>query len=174
MRVPRGARPNLDDNDDDDDIASAEAGHPDDPNPDGPSTPAPSSSSQPEADNTSVPAAAAARARTPNPKVPFSISLTLRNTGSVARDHLASERTFLAYVRTSLSFASAGVGPSHPSFPTSSTSLKNFIHDYSPCTVVSRLRERERVLARPARSLFLCTAFGHDADCVWDGGVSHG
>jgi uncharacterized membrane protein YidH (DUF202 family) len=47
--------------------------------------------------------------------VPFSISLTLRNTGSVARDHLASERTFLAYVRTSLSFASAGVGPSIPS-----------------------------------------------------------
>ncbi|KAI0299596.1 hypothetical protein BC826DRAFT_896186, partial [Russula brevipes] len=36
-------------------------------------------------------------------------SLTLKNTGSVARDHLASERTFLAYVRTSLSFASAGV-----------------------------------------------------------------
>ncbi|KAH9968343.1 hypothetical protein BGW80DRAFT_1158181, partial [Lactifluus volemus] len=36
-------------------------------------------------------------------------SLTLQNTGSVARDHLASERTFLAYVRTSLAFASAGV-----------------------------------------------------------------
>jgi len=29
--------------------------------------------------------------------------------GSVARDHLASERTFLAYVRTSLTIASAGV-----------------------------------------------------------------
>ncbi len=42
----------------------------------------------------------------------FSLSLTLQNTGSVARDHLASERTFLAYVRTSLSFASAGVGAS--------------------------------------------------------------
>jgi len=41
--------------------------------------------------------------------LPFSLSLTLKNTGSVARDHLASERTFLAYVRTSLSFASAGV-----------------------------------------------------------------
>ncbi|KAI9449575.1 hypothetical protein BJY52DRAFT_1419936, partial [Lactarius psammicola] len=41
--------------------------------------------------------------------LPFSLSLTLQNTGSVARDHLASERTFLAYVRTSLSFASAGV-----------------------------------------------------------------
>jgi uncharacterized membrane protein YidH (DUF202 family) len=36
--------------------------------------------------------------------------LTLENTGSVARDHLASERTFLAYVRTSLAVASAGVG----------------------------------------------------------------
>ncbi|PBK79302.1 hypothetical protein ARMGADRAFT_1093273 [Armillaria gallica] len=37
------------------------------------------------------------------------ISLTLQNNGSVARDHLASERTFLAYVRTSLALASAGV-----------------------------------------------------------------
>jgi len=34
----------------------------------------------------------------------------LENSGSVARDHLASERTFLAYVRTSLALASAGVG----------------------------------------------------------------
>ena len=119
MRAPRGTRPNSDDDDDDDDdvrlthshsCASSEAGHP---NRDRdcdvrPSAPAPSSS-QPKSDNTSVPAAAA----TPNPNVPFSLSLILRNTGSVARDHLASERTFLAYVRTSLSFASAGVGPSH-------------------------------------------------------------
>ena len=37
-------------------------------------------------------------------------SLTLQNSGSVARDHLASERTFLAYVRTSLTIASMGVG----------------------------------------------------------------
>ncbi|KAJ7050549.1 hypothetical protein C8F01DRAFT_1000629 [Mycena amicta] len=35
--------------------------------------------------------------------------MTLENTGSVARDHLASERTFLAYVRTSLAIASTGV-----------------------------------------------------------------
>lgn len=40
------------------------------------------------------------------------ITLTLENSGSVARDHLASERTFLAYMRTSLAFASAGVGMS--------------------------------------------------------------
>lgn len=36
-------------------------------------------------------------------------SMTLENSGSVARDHLASERTFLAYVRTSLALASTGV-----------------------------------------------------------------
>ena len=36
--------------------------------------------------------------------------LTLENSGSVARDHLASERTFLAYARTSLTITSTGVG----------------------------------------------------------------
>ncbi|KAJ3827862.1 hypothetical protein EV361DRAFT_795207 [Lentinula raphanica] len=36
--------------------------------------------------------------------------LVLENSGSVARDHLALERTFLAYVRTSLAIASTGVG----------------------------------------------------------------
>jgi hypothetical protein len=39
-------------------------------------------------------------------------SITLVNEGSVARDHLASERTFLAYVRTSLAISSMGVGTS--------------------------------------------------------------
>ena len=38
------------------------------------------------------------------------VELRLENSGSVARDHLASERTFLAYVRTSLTIASSGVG----------------------------------------------------------------
>lgn len=40
-------------------------------------------------------------------------TVVLENSGSVARDHLASERTFLAYVRTSLAIASSGVGESH-------------------------------------------------------------
>ncbi|KAJ7132093.1 hypothetical protein C8R44DRAFT_871083 [Mycena epipterygia] len=44
----------------------------------------------------------------PTPKLP-KLSLVLENSGSVARDHLASERTFLAYVRTSLVVASTGV-----------------------------------------------------------------
>ncbi|KAF8340041.1 hypothetical protein F5887DRAFT_871071, partial [Amanita rubescens] len=37
------------------------------------------------------------------------VRLILANTGSVARDHLSLERTFLSYVRTSLAIASAGV-----------------------------------------------------------------
>lgn len=36
-------------------------------------------------------------------------TLELENKGSVARDHLALERTFLAWLRTSLSFASIGI-----------------------------------------------------------------
>ncbi|CAK5271611.1 unnamed protein product [Mycena citricolor] len=39
----------------------------------------------------------------------FPETLVLANTASTARDHLASERTFLAYIRTGLSIASAGV-----------------------------------------------------------------
>jgi uncharacterized membrane protein YidH (DUF202 family) len=64
---------------------------------------APTSSARWKADDDSNGVSAAVR-------LPFRLSLTLQNKGSVARDHLASERTFLAYVRTSLSFASAGVG----------------------------------------------------------------
>ncbi|KAF8182547.1 hypothetical protein BJ912DRAFT_978148 [Pholiota molesta] len=43
------------------------------------------------------------------PRNTNAINLILVNRGSVARDHLASERTFLAYVRTSLGLSSAGV-----------------------------------------------------------------
>ncbi|KAJ7915132.1 hypothetical protein B0H13DRAFT_2658921 [Mycena leptocephala] len=44
-----------------------------------------------------------------SPRRSRAVSLVLENCGSVARDHLALERTFLAYVRTSLTIASAGV-----------------------------------------------------------------
>ncbi|KAI7858121.1 hypothetical protein BDC45DRAFT_434301 [Circinella umbellata] len=40
----------------------------------------------------------------------ISATLYLENSGSVARDHLANERTYLAWVRTSLSTISVGVG----------------------------------------------------------------
>jgi len=39
----------------------------------------------------------------------FNPQMTLKNTGSVARDHLALERTWLAWTRTSLYIASTGV-----------------------------------------------------------------
>src|SRR6202035_3892910 len=53
----------------------------------------------------------------PNPRLTsltshLSISISLKNQGGVARDHLSSERTFLAYVRTSLTIACTGVGTS--------------------------------------------------------------
>lgn len=51
------------------------------------------------------------RSINPTVKKPFSLStsLYLENTLAVARDHLANERTFLAWVRTSLSTISAGI-----------------------------------------------------------------
>ncbi|KAI7883731.1 hypothetical protein K492DRAFT_111912, partial [Lichtheimia hyalospora FSU 10163] len=39
----------------------------------------------------------------------YSQSLLLENTASVARDHLANERTFLAWLRTSISLITVGV-----------------------------------------------------------------
>ncbi|KAL0080130.1 hypothetical protein J3Q64DRAFT_1624149, partial [Phycomyces blakesleeanus] len=39
----------------------------------------------------------------------YSTSVLLENTASVARDHLANERTFLAWLRTSLSMITVGV-----------------------------------------------------------------
>ncbi|KAG6372756.1 hypothetical protein JVT61DRAFT_7153 [Boletus reticuloceps] len=57
---------------------------------------------------------------------PLGLSLVLENKGNVARDHLASERTYLAYVRTSLATASAGVALVQLFSLSSSKSLTKF------------------------------------------------
>lgn len=53
-------------------------------------------------------------------------AIELENKGSVARDHLALERTFLAWLRTSLAFASIGIAI------TQLFRLNNSTHSTSP------------------------------------------
>lgn len=79
-------------------------------------------------------------------------TVVLENSGSVARDHLASERTFLAYVRTSLAIASSGVGKS--------LSAQQYV-DW-PRRVALFFA---RVLTRVLRGCSTCTAF-HDLSHV--------
>ncbi|KAF7298551.1 DUF202 domain-containing protein [Mycena indigotica] len=61
---------------------------------------------------------------------PASVALVLENRGSVARDHLALERTFLAYVRTSLALAAAGVVLTQLFRPSDSQSRGNGIGEH--------------------------------------------
>ncbi|KZP14037.1 hypothetical protein FIBSPDRAFT_698999, partial [Athelia psychrophila] len=63
--------------------------------------------------------------------------LTLENSSSVARDHLASERTFLVYVRTSLVIVSTGVALVQLFIvsPSSSTSVQKLSRPLGAATV---------------------------------------
>lgn len=75
------------------------------------------------------------RKRAPPTLERYKPRLILENSGSVARDHLASERTFLAYVRTSLTIASTGVGAYHRSII---SSRKPQADSYSPAPLVQQ------------------------------------
>ncbi|KAJ3497428.1 hypothetical protein NLJ89_g10350 [Agrocybe chaxingu] len=77
----------------------------------------------------------------------FSPTVVLENSGSVARDHLASERTFLAYVRTSLALASTGVALVQPFT----------INDLASPEVMVQLNAASRSIQRFARPLGVTT-----------------
>jgi hypothetical protein len=72
----------------------------------------------------------------------FKPALVLENSGSVARDHLASERTFLAYVRTSLMIATTGVGERrHKQVP---NLLRSYLRNSTSAVVRHRLQFQHR------------------------------
>ncbi|KAJ6496813.1 hypothetical protein DFH09DRAFT_1205102 [Mycena vulgaris] len=85
----------------------------------------------------------------PPPVKRLQLSLLLENSGSVARDHLASERTFLAYVRTSLVVASTGVALVQLFTISSNTTTDNKL-SYIPTT------RRIQAWARPLGATMVC------------------
>lgn len=79
---------------------------------------------------------------------------TLQNTGSTARDHLASERTFLAWLRTGLGFIALGIGVERFSrLEIQSSRLES--HQHPTAVVDGDLPERraEQVSSRPPKQL---------------------
>ncbi|KAB8073173.1 hypothetical protein BDV29DRAFT_140890 [Aspergillus leporis] len=99
-------------------------------------------------------------------------SLELENKGSVARDHLALERTFLAWLRTSLAFASIGIAITQL-FRLNSASGSTLNADisshalppllsppfYDPTTIrVTATSERLRSIGKPLGTTFIGVA----------------
>jgi uncharacterized membrane protein YidH (DUF202 family) len=62
----------------------------------------------------------------------------LKNTGSVARDHLASERTYLAWIRTGLGFVALGIAIER----FSQLDLQEILH---PVIVMHHQQQHQRV-----------------------------
>ncbi|THU83414.1 hypothetical protein K435DRAFT_689578, partial [Dendrothele bispora CBS 962.96] len=82
--------------------------------------------------------------------------LVLENSGSVARDHLASERTFLAYVRTSLAIASTGVAIVQLFTISVQQARNSSSGNGSTAVMATALAENIQVFAKPLGSLAVC------------------
>ncbi|KAI9369188.1 hypothetical protein BJX61DRAFT_536617 [Aspergillus egyptiacus] len=98
-------------------------------------------------------------------------TLELENKGSVARDHLALERTFLAWLRTSLAFASIGIAvtqlfrlgsnnttQSADITPQGLSSLLSPTYGGSPAIRITNTSERLRSLGKPLGTTFIGVA----------------
>ena len=97
-------------------------------------------------------------ARTPNPppkQTDDVFSSVVPNTGSTARDHLANERTFLAWARTGLTFV--GLGVAIDSLVRVSNSLEAEVEDRQDATAGGVKTEKWRAHA-PATGLVLTGA----------------
>ena len=80
---------------------------------------------------------------------------TYSNTGSVARDHLASERTFLAWIRTGLGFVALGIAVERFSQLDLETLIDHLLPDHAKPSRQNRIEAEKDTRERQDREQVL-------------------